>query len=96
MQSFLFPYIMDENIPLKFRYSQSSESNVKAMEKPIFINMHNCRHKCYTTTPHFLFEEKCQWVAEARKLLQAQGKKGTRQEIVELLGVSESWVKNMV
>ena len=43
-----------------------------------------------------LAEEKCQWVAEARKLLQAQGKKGTRQEIAELLGVSESWVKNMV
>jgi len=63
------------------------------MEKPICINMHDCRHKCYTTTPHLLFKEKCQWVAEARKLLQAQGKKGTRQEIAELLGVSESWVK---
>jgi len=40
------------------------------------------------------FEEKCQWVTEARKLLQKQGKKGTQQEIAELLGVSREWVSD--
>jgi len=42
---FSFRYIMGEHIPLKFRYSQLSEGNVKAMKLPICMNMHNGGHK---------------------------------------------------
>ena len=38
-------------------------------------------------------EEKKEWVSQARRLLQQEGKKGTQKEIAEGLGMSESWVK---
>jgi hypothetical protein len=38
-------------------------------------------------------EEKQEWVSEARKLLQQQGKKGTQKEIAEALRMSREWVE---
>lgn len=36
--------------------------------------------------------EKQQWVAEARKLLQAEGKKVTQRQIADALGMDQTWV----
>jgi len=39
-------------------------------------------------------KEKEEWVSEARKILQNEGKKGTQEEIAKALGMSQSWVRD--